>query len=338
MEMTPKENILAALRHEETEWVPNYMSDVMNRGFGFGQGPVFEKGPATGGLDGFGVNWVTPSSGGGAPIPEPGKFILDSDTICDWKKLVKFPDVMKFDWESHVKTEMARGGNRDLQALDFGSGNGPFERLAALMGFEEALMAMAVEPEAIGDLLSAIGDYKIQVFEMAKKYFNPDMITNYDDLATERSLFMSPEAYRKLIKPVHKKMYDAIRAMDMIPIQHTCGKAEMIVEDMIEIGVAGWTSVQPTNDIEGILKAHGNRICLIGGYDTNGLSGRSDASESVIRQEVKRDFECYGKYQGYIFFGFLVTDSSDPAERKKAMIPLVDQSVQCAEQTKKKGC
>ena len=335
MTMTPKENILAALRHEKTEWVPNYMSDIMNRGFGFGQGPEFEKGPVHGGLDGFGVNWVTPASGGGAPIPEPGKYILDSETIVDWKKLVKFPNVLEFDWETHVQQEMARGGNRDLQAMDFGSGNGPFERLAALMGFEEALVSMAIEPEATQDLLNAIGDYKLQVIEMAKKYFNPDIITNYDDVATQRCLFMAPDTYRRMIKPVHKKMYDAIRALDMLPVQHTCGKAEGIIEDMIEIGVAGWTSVQPTNDIPKLLRKYGDKICILGGYDTTGLPSRSDASEEIIRAEVRRDFEEYGKYQGYIFFGFLVTDSADPAIRKKAMIPLVDESIKCAEKTKK---
>lgn len=334
MEMTPKENILAALKHEKTEWVPNYMSDIMNRGFGFGQGPEFEKGPISGGMDGFGVNWVTPASGGGAPIPEPGKYILDSETITDWKKLVKFPDVMAFDWEDHVQKEMVRGGNRDLQAMDFGSGNGPFERLAALMGFEEALVAMAIEPEATADLLSAIGDYKIQVIEMAKKYFNPDIITNYDDIATQRCLFMAPDTYRKMIKPVHKKMYEAVRALDMLPVQHTCGKAEGVIEDMIEIGVAGWTSVQPTNNIPELLGKYGNQICILGGYDTTGMPGRSDAEETIIREEVRRDFEVYGKYPGYIFFGFLVTDSLDPAARKKAMIPLIEESIKCAEQSK----
>ena len=70
---------------------------------------------------------------------------------------------------------------------------------------------------------------------------------------------MSREAYQTIIKPVHKRMYDAAAAFDMIPVQHTCGKAESIVEDMIEIGVKAWTSVQPTNDIETILQKYGDQ-------------------------------------------------------------------------------
>lgn len=332
--MTPKENILAALNHQSYDWTPNYMTDVMNRGFGFGQGPWFEKGPASGGLDGFGVRWVTPDSGGGAPTPAPGEFVLDSDSIVDWEDIVTFPDVEGFDWENHVLEDQVRGGDRNRQALDFGSGNGPFERLAALMGFEEALIALAVEPEATAALLNAIVDYKIKVAEYAWKYFQPDMFTNYDDIATERALFMSPEAYREVIKPAHKRLYDAVRDIGMIPIQHTCGRAEALIEDFIEIGVAGWTSVQPTNDIVSLLEKYGDKICLMGGYDTNGKPGQVDASEEVIRQEVQRDFETYGAHKGYIFFGFLLVNSGNPAERREAMKPLIQVSAECAEQAR----
>jgi len=327
MAMTPKEVILATLRHEPHDRVSNYLTDVVNGGFGFGNGPDFEKGPLGGGLDGFGVNWLCPSSGGGAPIPEPGKFQLDSETIVDWKKIVKFPNIMEDDWEARAKWELGRG-NRDLQAVDYGSGNGPFERLAALMGFEEALMSIALEPEATYDLLNAICDYKIDVIEMAHKYYHPDIFTNYDDIATQSCTFMSREAYQTIIKPVHKRMYDAAAAFDMIPVQHTCGKAESIVEDMIEIGVKAWTSVQPTNDIETILQKYGDQICIIGGYDTVGAPSKPGAAAEIIKEEVDRDFTTYGKYPSYIFFGFLLENSLDPEQRKRRLEPLIKAAMQ----------
>lgn len=322
MSMTPKENMIAVLKHEPHEWIPNYLSDVVNGGFGFGNGPAFEKGPAGGGMDGFGVNWVTPASGGGAPIPEPGKFILDAETIVDWKRLVTFPDISSCDWEAQAKMELSRG-DKDTQFIDYGSGNGPFERLAALMGFEEALIAMAEEPEATGDLLNAIADYKIDVIEMAAKYYKPDGFTNYDDIATQYCTFMSPYAYRELLKPVHTRIYKAAKDFGMIPIQHTCGKAESLIADFIDTGVMGWTSVQPTNDIVSILNTYGDRFCILGGYDTNGPAARETATDEVIDAEVKRDFDTYGQYEGYIFFGFMVTNSLDPTERKKRMLPMM---------------
>ena len=327
MPMTPKENIIAVLNHETREWIPSSLSDTVSAGFGSGPGPAFEKGPLGGGPDGFGINWVTPASGGGAPIPEPGHFLMNAETIVDWKKLVKFPDLSSFDWETQAKAELSFG-NPDIQAVDFGSGNGPFERMATLMGFEEALMAMYEEPEACFELMDAIADYKIQVAEYAKKYYHADLFTNYDDIATERGLFMSPESYRALIKPAHTKINDAVRALGMIPIQHTCGKADALTEDFNDTHAAAWTSVQPTNDISGILEKYGDQFCIIGGYDSNGLPGQVAASDETVIAEVKRCFDTYGIYSSYIFFGFRIVNSVDPQVNLKAIMPLITTSAQ----------
>ena len=117
MPMTPKENIIAVLNHETREWIPSSLSDTVSAGFGSGPGPAIEKCPLGGGPDGFGINWVTPASGGGAPIPEPGHFLMNAETIVDWKKLVKFPDLSSFDWETQAKAELSFG-NPDIQAVD----------------------------------------------------------------------------------------------------------------------------------------------------------------------------------------------------------------------------
>ncbi len=326
MALTQKENYLKVLNHEKPDFLPCAQIATLQTGFGGNGGMItFEKGPEGGGYDGFGVRWVCPASGSGQPIPAPGEFILNSETIVDWKKIVKFPDVTKFDWEEAARVELALG-DPDTQAVDFGSGNGPFERLGALMGFEEALISMAFEPEATQELLDAIVEYKIQTIEYVAKYYHADMVTNYDDIATERNLFMSPEMYREMIKPCHKRINDAVRAYGMLPVQHTCGKADSTVKDMIETGAVAWSAVQPTNDIKGMLEQYGHEFTIIGGYDTNGKPGRSDATEEEVREEVRRCFREYGDLPGYIFFGFFIVNSLDPHAMYRAMAPLVDEA------------
>jgi hypothetical protein len=71
----------------------------------------------------------------------------------------------------------------------------------------------------------AIVDCKIEVVEQVAKYIKPDFFTNYDDFATERNLFMSTDSFCEIAKPHLKRYYDAVKAFDMIPIQHTCGYA-----------------------------------------------------------------------------------------------------------------
>ena len=321
--MNPRENYLAAILCQPHDWVPSFIADCAVAGFGAFPGPWIEKGQLGGGYDGFGVRWITPASGSGAPIPAPNEFILDD--VTKWEDIVKFPDLDGFDWAADAAQWLGET-DRNIQAVDFGLANGPFERMAALMGFENMLLSFAEEPEASGALLSAITDYKLRFIERVATYYKPDMITNYDDIASERAPFISPRTYRELIKPCHARMYKAIEELGVIPVQHTCGKADPYIEDYIEIGVKCWTSVQPTNDIEGILEKYGDRLSIMGGYDTNGAPGQTKDTE-VIRAEVRRCIDAYGKYDGYIFFGFLLANSLNPQDQLSLLMPMVEESV-----------
>ena len=110
-------------------------------------------------------------------------------------------------------------------------------------------------------------------------------------------------------------------------MQHTCGKAEALIEDFIDTGVAAWSSVQPTNDIPEILSKYGNKICICGGYNTNGAPGRTDATEEQIREEVRRCMNEYGKYRGFIFFGFLLANSLDPKDKLTSLLPMIQRVI-----------
>ena len=319
---TPKENYFAVLDHEKPEWTPICFFDSFSTGFGSLPGPGFEKGDPVTALDGFGVKWAYPASGGGAPVPAPGSAIMTADDIEDWEDIVTFPDVDAFDWEGYAESEFAIAKNKGIDfdriPIDFGSGNGPFERLAALMGFEEALLAMVVDPDATKALVERIVDYKIQVAERAREYLKADMFTSYDDLCTQRNPFMSPEVYREVVKPGTTRLNTAVKELGMYPISHCCGFVEPLVEDIIETGTAAWTSAQPCNDLIGIIRKYDDRLTVIGGYDSNGPAGSVDATDEVIVADVERCFDeyaCADDGRGYVFWGFRTPNSTDPADK-----------------------
>ena len=70
----------------------------------------------------------------------------------------------------------------------------------------------------------------------------------------------------------------------------------------MKTGAGAWTSVQPTNDIAGMLKKYGDRFCLMGGYNTNGRPGMEAATDDKVREEVERCMREYGFSPSYIFF------------------------------------
>jgi hypothetical protein len=319
--LSPKENYLRCLRHEDYEYVPLFHpgpgSDVGGAGFF-----PCEVGDASNGfVDGFGVRWAASDSAAGGLIPEPGKVLLQD--ITRWKKDIAIPDVEKYDWEKIASDGTGLfPADRDKMAFTTIANCGPWERLAALMGFEGAMIAMMEEPEACHELLAAITDYKIALAKKVKKYFDADAFINYDDIATERNLFMSPETYRSLIKPQHARLNKAVQELGMIPVQHTCGHADLCVEDYVETGAAGWSMVQPTNDIVSILDKYKGNFCIEGGFDTNGKPGRPDATIQEVVADVERCFREYGNKKGFIFCALLLSsvDSKDAGTKNQAVV------------------
>ena len=304
--MTARENyLMTVVEHKNTGKIPLCGVDSAICG---GQFETFENGPLGGGLDGFGVEWEVTATAGGQPSPVPHNYILDD--IAKWEDVVKFPDLDAYDWKGQAEAQLANA-DRKNQVVDYHSYNAQFMRLTYLMGFENGMCAMLIDPDACKALLTAITDYKIKIVERVAEYFKPDFFTSFDDVAMERGLFISPNAYRTMIKPQHKRLNDAIKAYNMHPVMHCCGLCESIVPDFIEEGAVAWTSAQPINDIAAIQKTYGDKISVIGGYDTNGKAGTQFATDDIIDAEVKRCVETYGPLGSYAFLGYRLMDSTD---------------------------
>ena len=314
--MTDKEVFWeAAVAHKKTPYVPLYSDAVANIG---GQREWWENGPAGGGKDAFGVAWEGTESAGGAGVPLGYPIVLED--VTQWEDKVKFPDVDAIPWNDLAEQWLA-GVDREKKFVNYSAYNAQFERVTHLMSFMEGLCAFTEEPEATGALLRAISDYKIAFLERINEYMHPDFYMPYDDVATQLSLFISPEVYRALVKPEHKRVNDACLAMGIRPIIHCCGHCEALIEDFIDEGFTAWSSAQPVNDIAGITQKYGNRIAVIGGYDTNGAPGTMEAGDEVVAAEVERCLAQYGAGTGFVFFGMRMAGGNHT--REAALAPIL---------------
>lgn len=303
--MDRKENMLAILKHQPHDHVGNYKTDVCTVG---GSLEFYENGPLGGGFDGFGCKWLPSESALGQGVPAAGHVVLEH--VEDWEKVVRFPDLDDFDWEGQASAQL-KNYDASKQILEYSMWNGPFLRLAHLMGFENGLCAMYEEPEACAALLSAIADYKIRVLERAAQYFKPESVCTFDDVATELSTFMSPDKYRELIKPAHKKINEAIRAMGLIANTHVCGKCEAIVPDLVEEGSSAWEICQPENDLLSLQQQLGHKLAFIGGYDMKGPFAYMDLPEEDLRQSVRDTIDRYGPGGNYAMMGMILYSDRD---------------------------
>jgi uroporphyrinogen-III decarboxylase len=128
--------------------------------------------------------------------------------------------------------------------------------------------------------------------ELICDILKPDAVISHDDWGAKTGLFISPELWRRYIKPCYAKIYGYLKKRGVIILHHADSFLEPIVEDMAELGVDVWQGVLPQNDVPKLQKQLAGRMALMGGIDS-AVVDRADSSESEIRAETRRVCEEY---------------------------------------------
>lgn len=298
--LTPKENALRMIYNEKPEYVP--MTSEAFRLTGFILCEALECPMAADGYDPFGVYWHVDSLGS---IPDNTSFLMED--ITDWRDIVKIPDISDIDFKAAAEKEL-EGCDRNSQLVTYYHPCGTWERVLALMGFENTLCALVEEPEEFEALIAALTDYKIDCASRIIDAYSPDVYVDYSDYATARGLFMSPDTWRELIKPHQQRYIDAVTSRGVLYEQHCCGCCEAIIDDLVEMGTSLWHSAQISNDLVGIEEKYRGRLTVEGGWDSQGKPGTIDATEEDVRAETRRCIEEYGRAGGFILLPVLVNE------------------------------
>lgn len=291
--MTERENAINTILYGKPEWVPCHWQCTYPVGSRIvhENGDVNEMGFRIGGIDDWGVAWEGDPKAN-APTPAAtDHHILTLDEIENWRDIVKVPEVDKMDWENGSKAELA--GYDGTKLLSFFDTDGVFNRLTDLMGFEDALCALALYPDECEEIFKAIADYKIDIIRHAAEYLKPDVFCYMDDVASSQNLMMSVDCYRKLIKPQEARIFKAIADAGMIVEHHICGRFEAVADDILELGVQMLLPAQSSNNLEAIMRKKPD-ICFDGGTNTQAAALSDGATEEDGRAEARRCINTYG--------------------------------------------
>lgn len=312
--MTERENVLIAINHGVPEWVPSLWSAYQ----GVTSSLINNYGnrPGQNDIDMFGVKWMRTQDTGFQSIPSPYHHVFED--ITKWEEFVRFPDIESWDWEAAAAKD-TENLDRKNKIICMTLLEGNFNRLEALMGIENAMIAMYEEPEAVKDFFEAHTDFRIKLIKKVAQYYKPDIIINGDDVASHEGLFMSPAMYRSLCKPFEIKYAKAVIENGMICEHHVCGKVDEIIPDIVESGAQIWQTAQCMNDILGIKEKYGDKLCIHGGWDSTGVCSMTNATEEDIRAEVRRCIDTYAPGGNYILFPIIIGDPNDPytAQRRE---------------------
>ena len=245
------------------------------------------------------IHWPEDQFAAMPHITEETKVVKD---ITRWREYTKVPDIIAAganpaDWEP--AKELIASMDKETQLSMCFMGTGMFEQMHYLMGFEDTLVNMLVEPEATDDLLEAIFQFRCAYAQQLVDNLKPDAILSHDDWGSKTKLFMRPETWRAFFKERYRKFYKIFKDAGCIVIHHADSFCEEIVEDMAEIGIDVWQGVLCQNDIPKMQKLVHGRMAFMGGLDS-AIVERRDMSEEDIRKEVRRALDEYMPGGGYI--------------------------------------
>lgn len=153
----------------------------------------------------------------------------------------------------------------DLQAPAPGAGcphGFMFLRLIYLRGYEEAMIDFAEEPPELQKMIDVVLEYNLGEVKRHLEENKPKMMYFGDDLGMQHSLPISPEKWRKYLKPCFSQVFDLCRKADCAVYLHTDGHIIPIIKDLIECGVNVLNPQIRANGLDRIVDECKGKVCV----------------------------------------------------------------------------
>jgi len=174
-----------------------------------------------------------------------------------------------------------------------------------LRGFEDWFLDCAANQKLIETLFDAVLEINIEIAKKILFYAADyaDIIKIADDLGMQNGLQVSPDFFRDFIKPRLKKYTEIIKKYgpNKFIHMHSCGSIEIILNDLIEIGVDVINPVQiSAKDMEPkyLKEKYGGKISFWGAIDTQSVL--NNFVKEDLKKEIEKIINILGDNGGYI--------------------------------------
>jgi uroporphyrinogen decarboxylase len=173
-----------------------------------------------------------------------------------------------------------------------------------LRGFEDWFLDFARDRRMLGILFDAVLDVSMAINRelLEEVGADVDVLMASDDLGLQGGLMVSPEAYRELIKPRHKRYFQLMHELSPAKVFfHTCGSVVDILDDLVEIGVDVLHPVQVSAagmEPAQLKKKWGEKLAFWGAIDTQHVLPYGSVDD--VKAEVERRTEVFGQGGGYV--------------------------------------
>ena len=311
--ITPRENFRRCIARQNPVWMPNSLTDkitintndvIMHTVRGMQIHSNFLK-KATEDYtfkDWFNTDWTWVHSAGGAMLT-PGTKLMDD--ITKWEQQVVFPDLTEWGFEEKA-AEFMKTKHDPKKALSYDIGRGMTERLVSLMGgYEDAMISLLIEPEAVADFFEAYTEFMIRVFDKLNSLYPLDIVTLHDDWGTERDTFFSEKVMETLVFNPTKRLIDHIKSVDVFLEMHTCGNVNRFFPYMCELNCDIAQVQRRVVDMPKMKEKYGDKIGFCASLE--GIDTTKPFTPDEYIQAVQRTNDIYAPGGGS-YIGLFASD------------------------------
>lgn len=236
--------------------------------------------------------------------------------------------------ELHRNTEFAilggfgQGGLGDLPVVMAAEMEAP----KGIRTFDDWMVAHLTHPEYIKGIFARQTEQAIENLELYRQAVGERIVAIFisgTDFGTQRGEFISPDLYREIYQPFHKRMNDWVHAhTNWKAFLHCCGSIYHLIPSFIEAGVDILNPVQcsaANMEPERLKREFGDRLVFWGGgVDTQHTLPFGTPEE--VRAEVAERIRIFAPGGGYVFNAIHNIQAKTPVENLLAMFEAARES------------
>lgn len=201
-----------------------------------------------------------------------------------------------------------------------------FERAWSLRGFEDLMMDLLAAPETAHFLLERTAAFQQHTAAQFARA-DVDIVITGDDVAGQHGLLLSAPTWREFLKPRLAATVQAVKAAnpETYVFYHSDGNLEVLIPELIEIGIEILNPVQPEcMDPAALKRRFGDRLAFWGTVSVQRTMPFGSPDE--VREEVRQRITEVGCGGGLILSPAHVLGPETPWDNVVAFFAAADQT------------
>lgn len=233
--------------------------------------------------------------------------------LADWSAFKNFipPDpsccmgIGSIDWKKEALTIKKQRDNGDLVFKGLRHGH-TFLQLCDIRGYENIIYDMADDEENLSKLIKMVEEFNLYI---VNKYLDMgvDIMSYPEDLGMQNAPMISPNHFKKYIKPSYTRLMQAAKDKGVMIHMHSDGHLHDLIDDIIGSGVEIINLQDLVNGIDWIKNRFSGKVCIDLDIDRQFITakGTPQQIDNLVREEVEK-LSCkqgglmmiYGLYPG----------------------------------------